>query len=156
MFCAISGEPPQEPVVSVKSGKVFERRLIVKYINENGTDPTTGEKLEESDLIAIKASQYLVFHAWISFLLIAIGPETAHPRPPNHTSIPALLHLLQNEWDALVLSTHALEQKYNATRQELSYALYAQDAANRVVARLIRERDAARECVLPHLSTHSN
>jgi hypothetical protein len=54
-YCAISGEPPLEPVVSAKSGKVYERRLIVKYINENGTDPITGEKLEESDLIAIKA-----------------------------------------------------------------------------------------------------
>ncbi|EDR15402.1 uncharacterized protein LACBIDRAFT_170847 [Laccaria bicolor S238N-H82] len=129
-FCAISGEPPQEPVVSAKSGKVYERRLIVKYISENGTDPITGDKLEESDLIAIKAS-----------------PDTAAPRPPTHTSIPALLHLLQNEWDALVLGTHALEQKYNATRQELSYALYSQDAASRVVARLIRERDAAREAL---------
>ena len=75
------------------------------------------------------------------------APNTAAPRPPTHTSIPALLHLFQNEWDALVLGTHALEQKYNATRQELSYALYAQDAASRVIARLLRERDAARECV---------
>lgn len=57
-FCAISGEPPQEPVVSQKSGKVYEKRLIVKYINDNGTDPTTGDKLEESDLIDIKASTY--------------------------------------------------------------------------------------------------
>ncbi|TRM65671.1 WD40-repeat-containing domain protein [Schizophyllum amplum] len=129
-FCAISGEPPQEPVVSAKSGKVYERRLIVKYITENGTDPVTGDKLEESDLIAIKAS-----------------PDTAPPRPPTHTSIPALLHSLQNEWDALVLETYTLRQQYNSTRQELSYALYAQDAANRVVARLIKERDAAREAL---------
>jgi pre-mRNA-processing factor 19 len=63
------------------------------------------------------------------------------------TSIPALLHTLQNEWDALVLETFALKQQYNATRQELSYALYAQDASVRVVARLIKERDAAREYV---------
>ncbi|GLB36481.1 putative nuclear matrix protein NMP200 [Lyophyllum shimeji] len=129
-FCAISGEPPQEPVVSTKSGKVYERRLILKYINENGTDPITGEKLEEADLVTIKAS-----------------PETAPPRPPSQTSIPALLHLLQNEWDALVLQTFELKQQYNSTRQELSYALYAQDAASRVVARLIRERDAAREAL---------
>lgn len=60
-FCAISGEPPQEPVVSAKSGKVYERRLIVKYISENGTDPITGDKLEESDLIAIKASMFSRF-----------------------------------------------------------------------------------------------
>lgn len=55
-FCSISGEPPQDPVVSQKSGHVYERRLILKYITENGTDPITGEKLEEGDLITVKAS----------------------------------------------------------------------------------------------------
>ncbi|KAG6814033.1 hypothetical protein H0H92_003883 [Tricholoma furcatifolium] len=129
-FCAISGEPPQEPVVSVKSKKVYERRLILKYINENGTDPVTGDKLEEADLISIEAS-----------------PQNAPPRPPTHTSIPVLLRSLQDEWDALVLELYALKQQYTATRQELSYALYSQDAASRVVARLIRERDAAREAL---------
>jgi len=57
------------------------------------------------------------------------------------------LTALQNEWDALVLETFTLKQQYNSTRQELSYALYSQDAASRVIARLMRERDAARECV---------
>lgn len=72
-------------------------------------------------------------------------PKSAPPRPPTATSTPALLHMLQNEWDAIVLEMFALKQQYNSTRQELSYALYAQDAASRVIARLIRERDAARE-----------
>ncbi|KAH9487050.1 Pre-mRNA-processing factor 19 [Psilocybe cubensis] len=130
MFCAISGEPPQTPVISKTSGHLYEKRLITKYINENGTDPITGEKLEEADLIEVKAS-----------------PNSAAPRPPTHTSIPALLQLLSNEWDAVALSMYNLEQKYNATRQELSYALYSQDAASRVIARLIRERDAAREAL---------
>ncbi|KAL4068314.1 WD40-repeat-containing domain protein [Scleroderma yunnanense] len=129
-FCGISGEPPQDPVVSSKSGHVYERRLILKYINDNGTDPLTGEKLEESDLLTIKAD-----------------PKAAPPRPPTASSIPILLQTLQNEWDALVLETFALKQQYNSTRQELSYALYAQDAASRVIARLIRERDAAREAL---------
>ena len=57
MFCAISGEPPQDPVVSSKSGNVYERRLIQKYIADNSTDPITGEKLDESDLITVKASE---------------------------------------------------------------------------------------------------
>ncbi|KAI6133309.1 nuclear matrix protein NMP200 [Pisolithus croceorrhizus] len=129
-FCGISGEPPQDPVISAKSGHVYERRLILKYITDNGTEPLTGDKLEESDLLTIKAN-----------------PKAAAPRPPTATSIPALLHTLQNEWDALVLETFALRQQYNNTRQELSYALYAQDAASRVIARLIRERDAAREAL---------
>lgn len=55
-FCSISGEPPQDPVVSAKSGHVYERRLITKYITENGTDPITGDKLEEADLISVKPS----------------------------------------------------------------------------------------------------
>jgi pre-mRNA-processing factor 19 len=57
MLCAISGEPPQDPVVSTKSSHVYERRLILKYLVENGTDPITGEKFEESDLIPIKTSE---------------------------------------------------------------------------------------------------
>ncbi|KAI0344146.1 nuclear matrix protein NMP200 [Trametopsis cervina] len=129
-FCAISGELPQDPVVSQKSGQVYERRLILKYITENGTDPITGDKLEESDLISVKAN-----------------PKTTAPRPPAASSIPALLQTLQNEWDAAMLEVFALKQQNNSLKQELSVSLYTQDAATRVVARLIRERDAAREAL---------
>lgn len=60
-FCALSGEPPQDPVVSSKSGHVYERRLITKYVADNGTDPITGEKLEEADLVSVKASTSSLF-----------------------------------------------------------------------------------------------
>jgi len=33
---------------------VFERRLIEKYIAENGTDPISGEQISEEQLIDIK------------------------------------------------------------------------------------------------------
>jgi pre-mRNA-processing factor 19 len=56
-FCAISGEVPTDPVVASPSGHVYERRLIEKFIAENGTDPITGGKLEASDLITVKASE---------------------------------------------------------------------------------------------------
>lgn len=129
MLCAISGEAPREPVASRKSGNVFEKRLIEAHIAENHTDPVTGEDLSVEDLIELKS------------------PHVVSPRPPNLTSIPALLSAFQNEWDAIVLETHTLKQQLAQTRQELSTALYQNDAATRVVARLTRERDEAREAL---------
>ena len=46
-----------------------------------------------------------------------------------------MLNLFQNEWDALMLEMHQLRQALGTTRQELSYTLYMQDAATRVIAR---------------------
>ncbi|KAJ4290318.1 hypothetical protein N0V90_010534 [Kalmusia sp. IMI 367209] len=129
MLCAISGEAPQSPVASRKSGNVFERRLIEAHIAEHHTDPVTGEDLTIEDLIELKSSRVVT------------------PRPPHLTSIPSLLSAFQNEWDAIVLETFTLKQQLAQTRQELSTALYQNDAATRVIARLTRERDEAREAL---------
>jgi hypothetical protein len=129
MLCAISGEAPREAVASRKSGNVFEKRLIEAHIAENHTDPVTGEELAVEDLIELKS------------------PQVVTPRAPNLTSIPALLSAFQNEWDAIVLETHTLKQQLAQTRQELSTALYQNDAATRVIARMSRERDEAREAL---------
>ena len=37
--------PPQDPTISSEPGHVYERRLILKYINDNGTDPLTWKRL---------------------------------------------------------------------------------------------------------------
>ncbi|KAK7697106.1 hypothetical protein SLS64_013899 [Diaporthe eres] len=126
MLCAISGEAPEEPVVSKKTGTVFEKRLIEKYIEENGKDPITGDELDPEDLLPIQSARVV------------------RPRAPNLTSIPALLSTFQNEWDALALETFKLKQQLSQTRDELANALYQHDAAVRVIARVTRERDEAR------------
>lgn len=110
-------------------GNVFEKRLIEAYISENGKDPVTGEELSVDDLVELKSSR------------------TVRPRPPTLTSIPSLLSVFQNEWDALALETYTLRQHLTQTRQELTRALYEHDAAVRVIARLSRERDEAREAL---------
>lgn len=74
-FCAISGEPPQDPVISTKSGHVYERRLVQKYITENGTDPVTGEKLEESDLVSVKASAYSPAPSYVEMFSLSPFPS---------------------------------------------------------------------------------
>ncbi|RMD41974.1 hypothetical protein DV735_g3165, partial [Chaetothyriales sp. CBS 134920] len=148
MLCAISGEAPQVPVVSVKSGvltgrtagdevntankeagNVYEKRLIEAYISENGTEPTSGEALTTEDLIDLKTA------------------KVVRPRPPTLTSIPALLSVFQQEWDALALESYTLRQSLAQTRQDLSNALYQNDAAVRVIARLTKERDELRNAL---------
>lgn len=113
----------------ISLGTVYEKRLIESYIGENGTEPVTGEELTVEDLIDLRTSRIV------------------RPRPPTLTSIPSLLGVFQEEWDALALETYTLKQNLAQTRQELSTALYQHDAAVRVIARLARERDEAREAL---------
>lgn len=110
-------------------GNVFERRLVEAYISENGKDPVTGEEMTVEDLIDLKTSR------------------TVRPKPPTLTSIPSLLSVFQNEWDALALESYNVRQQLSQTRQELATALYQHDAAIRVIARLTRERDEARDAL---------
>ena len=51
---------------------------------------------------------------------------------------------MQTEWDALALQNFELSKSLESTRRELAQALFQSDAANRVIARLIKERDDAR------------
>lgn len=76
-----------------------------------------------------------------------LAPHTAFPRPPSHTSIPSLLVSLQNEYDAMVFESLAMKKQYDSVRQDLAHALYTNDASTRVIARLLKERNEAREYV---------
>lgn len=129
LVCAITNEVPEQPVVSPASGTVFERRIIEKYILENGCDPINGKDMKVDELIEIKT------------------PAIVKPKPPSATSIPAALKTMQDEWDALMLHSFTQRQQLQTARQELSHALYQHDAACRVIARLNKEVTAAREAL---------
>ena len=53
MFCCLSGETPVNPVVS-KLGHLYEKQLIIKYLNDNGKCPITNQSMTTEDLIEIK------------------------------------------------------------------------------------------------------
>lgn len=124
MMCAISQLPPEEPVLSLVSGCVFEKRLIKKYISEYHKDPVTSEPLDDDQLIEIKAASKIV-----------------KPKLPSLTSVPDLLGQLRDEIDSCMLDSFELKQNLMTTRQELSHALYQLDASYRVIARLKQQVD---------------
>ena len=58
-----------------------------------------------------------------------------------------MLSLLHAEWDALMLESFELKSQLDTARQELAHTLYQHDASCRVIARLIAERDQARQAL---------
>lgn len=125
---AVSNEVPEHPCVSPVSNHIYERRLIEKYIAENGTDPINNQPLSEEQLVDIKG-------AWRPPVCpsaarggsmrgrsrsrggragrgrVPPGGGGSHaapplsavahpirPKPPSATSIPAILKALQDEW----------------------------------------------------------
>ena len=107
--------------------QVFEKSLVVKIIKEIGLCPVTNEPLSLDDLIDVQ----------VSSTVPAVKPDAAG-------SIPQLLAALQSEYDANALEMYSLRKTLHETRQELSETLYQLDAATRVVARVVRERDEYR------------
>ncbi|XP_063934771.1 pre-mRNA-processing factor 19-like [Zophobas morio] len=129
LTCAISGKPPQIPVINRVSGLIYEKSLIVKYLKELHKDPVTGQETTEEDLIQLNTNSFV------------------RPRVSAAASLPSLIKMLQDEYDAVALETYTLRKQLETCRQELSHSLYQHDAACRVIARLTKERDEARNAL---------
>ena len=51
---------PQEPVISVKTGHLFEKRLIEKYLKAGNKCPISGVELLETDLLSVQGKKCLL------------------------------------------------------------------------------------------------
>lgn len=148
MTCEISGEPlgsikAEDNIVVTPSGHICIKRLLLSKLAENGgMDPFEGSNgknglpLSENQLVTLQRPSFASSSS-------TAAASSAPPRP-QATSLPNLLGLIQQEYDALVLELFDTRKALEETRRELSQALYQNDAAIRVVARLSQERDQAR------------
>ena len=131
LICALSGQSPILDPVVTPSGRICSKRLLLsKLVETNGRDPFTDAYLDESKLVDIHTP----------FADASVVP----PRLSGANSFPSLLYTIQAEYDALILELFDTRKALEETRRELSMALYQNDAAVRVIARTLTERDAAR------------
>eukprot|EP00522_Entomoneis_paludosa_P014762 CAMPEP_0172449468 /NCGR_PEP_ID=MMETSP1065-20121228/8174_1 /TAXON_ID=265537 /ORGANISM="Amphiprora paludosa, Strain CCMP125" /LENGTH=524 /DNA_ID=CAMNT_0013201153 /DNA_START=14 /DNA_END=1588 /DNA_ORIENTATION=- len=133
--CELSGEmlaTSSDEAVVTPSGHICLKRLLLTKLTENGgMDPFHEDRpLTEDQLISLSTSS---------------KSTIVPPRPNQTTSMPGLLNAMQSEYDALVLELFDTRKALEETRRELSQALYQNDAAMRVVARMAMERDQARQ-----------
>lgn len=132
--CALSGEPlaSDDEIVVTPSGHICLKRLILTKLSENeGIDPFSysARPLSECDLVTLQTSNKR-----------ASTPTS----PPSASSFSGTLQQLAKEYDSIVLELFDTRKALQETRRELSQALYQNDAAIRVLARVSMERDAAR------------
>ncbi|CAD2221550.1 Prp19/Pso4-like/WD domain, G-beta repeat, putative [Angomonas deanei] len=130
MFCCISHQIPQEPVLNRNNGCLYDRRLIEAYIKEHGKCPITGESLSLEGLIAVRPAP----------------PSTAVSTRAGlgAASIPGLLERLYSEWDSQMLEQFTLRQRVTQMQQELAHALQQYEAACVVIANLQKECESLR------------
>jgi pre-mRNA-processing factor 19 len=145
--CELSGESlatSVETVVVTPSGHVCLKRLLLQKLAESGGKcPFSTQPLAEENLIELAHSTQK------NATSIIMPPKTT-------TSFASLLTTLHAEYDALVLELFDTRKTLQETRQELSRALYENDAAVRVVARVCAERDQARQQVADYTKSGSS
>jgi pre-mRNA-processing factor 19 len=139
LVCEISGEPllgnNENEIVVTPSGHIcIKRLLLTKLVENGGLDPFETIRqlpLSEDQLVTLQTGSN--------------STSVAAPPRPQATSLPNMLGLIQKEYDALVLELFDTRKALEETRRELSQALYQNDAAIRVVARVAQERDTVKQ-----------
>lgn len=132
--CELSGEPLQtliaaadgsssSSIVVTPSGHLCQRRLLLQKLASNGGyDPwDTTRPLREDELIELRLP------TTSATPLVVMAPRSATK------SVQVTLQHLQQDYDAVILELFDTRKLLAETREELSQALYQNDAAIRVV-----------------------
>lgn len=119
-ICSLTGQPLSKPVVSRKTGHLFEKDAIEKHLATFPYCPVTNQPMDVSDLIEIKEP---------SAKIVKANESTA-----------VFLKKLQDEYDTIVLESHYLRQSLNETKQQIMHCAYQNEAAQRVIGKLLKEK----------------
>ena len=138
LLCSLTGQPAANPVLNPKNGRVYDKHMIEQHLLTATTDPLTNDPLSSADLIAISPAS------------LALPPFLSSSSSSAASSLSSLLSQLQREYDGLMLEQFQLKREVYTLKQELAHSLYQYDAACRVIARLLKEKDELRQAI-----THS-
>lgn len=69
---AVSGEVAENPCISHVSGCIFERRLLDKYVQEHGTDPTNNEPITPDQITDIKVCTILEYQ-YLKYVIMLLA-----------------------------------------------------------------------------------
>ncbi|KAH0792352.1 Prp19/Pso4-like-domain-containing protein [Histomonas meleagridis] len=120
--CRLTGQIVQHPVIT-PCRHIFERSAIESHLNSSSFCPVCNQNLS---LESLEDLEYI--------------PIEATPATLREASFPSIMSSVQNEWNAIQEELHDLREKLATTQKELALTLYENDAAKRVIARLLAER----------------
>lgn len=123
LVCSLCNEIADEPVVSSVSGNVYERRLILKYLEDNGNqDPINGRKLTKQQLVNLNTNV----------------SKDKIKRQSGYT-IPALVKFLQERWDEMKIEIFQLKKQLALSNREVERLINQQKDSSNIISILTKE-----------------
>ena len=124
-ICSLSGKITSNPVICTKTGYIFDKDLIMNYIENYGNCPITNIPLTKDDFDEIENSEINI----------------NKPRTIEEMNVNGLLSNLNDQFINIQNEISELKQKIIERKKELSVQCYKYDASINVINKLIKEKE---------------
>ena len=124
-ICSLSGKITSNPVICTKTGYIFDKDLIMYYIENFGNCPITNIPLTKDDFDEIENSEINI----------------NKPRTIEEMNVNGLLSNLNEQFINIQNEISELKQKIIERKKELSVQCYKYDASINVINQLIKEKE---------------
>ena len=124
-ICSLSGKITSNPIICTKTGYIFDKDLIMNYIENFGNCPITNIPLTKDDFDEIENSEINI----------------NKPRTIEEMNVNGLLSNLNDQFINIQNEISELKQKIIERKKELSVQCYKYDASINVINQLIKEKE---------------